>query len=53
MNGENPLSAVDQAIDHQLSDLGSRVRFILDVTPVDADEVRESFLEHPAEPTFT
>ncbi|MGV8846814.1 flavohemoglobin expression-modulating QEGLA motif protein [Tessaracoccus sp.] len=50
---ENPLSAADQAIDHQLSDLGSSVRFILDVTPVDADDVRESFLEEPTEPSFT
>ena len=47
------LWAADQAIDHQLSDLGSSVRFILDVTPVDADEVRESFLKQPFEPTFT
>ncbi|RMB61430.1 flavohemoglobin expression-modulating QEGLA motif protein [Tessaracoccus antarcticus] len=49
----NPLSAADQAIDHQLSDLGGSIRFILDVTPIDADDVRESFLEHPHEPTFT
>ncbi len=47
----NPLSAADQAIDHQLSDLGSSVRFILDVTPVDTDDVRETFLDHPSEPT--
>lgn len=53
MNDDNPLSAADQAIDHQLSDLGSSVRFVLDVTPVDAEEVREAFLERPAEPTFT
>ena len=49
----NPLSAADQAIDHQLSDLGTSVRFVLDVTPVDAHEVMQDFLESPAEPAFS
>lgn len=50
---ENPLAAVDQAVDHQLSQLGTSFRFILDVTPVDADDTRAAFLENPYEPEFT
>ncbi len=52
MRSESPLSAHDQAIDHQLSDLGAGVRFILDITPIDADEVMREFLDQPFEPTF-
>ena len=33
MNYDNPLAITDQAIDHQLSQLGTSIRFILDVTP--------------------
>ena len=50
---DNPLSTNDQAVDHQLSQLGTSFRFILDVTPVDADDVRVAFLERPHEPEFT
>lgn len=53
MTGQRPLSAADQAIDHQLSDLGTSIRFILDVTPIDTEEVRRSFLGDPVEPSFT
>ncbi|GAB3811328.1 hypothetical protein GCM10028820_02370 [Tessaracoccus terricola] len=50
---DNPLSTNDQAVDHQLSQLGTSFRFILDVTPVDADDVSVAFLERPHEPEFT
>ncbi|NLE97862.1 MAG: DUF1704 domain-containing protein [Propionibacterium sp.] len=46
-------SADDLAIDQQLSQLSERVRFLLEITPIDADEARERFLagEEP-EPRF-
>lgn len=54
MNYDNPLAITDQAIDHQLSQLGTSIRFILDVTPTDAADVKESFLAGDVdEPTFT
>lgn len=44
----------DLAIDHALALLSGSVRFLLDITPVDADEVREAYLaEDMAEPEFT
>ena len=50
----NPLAMVDQAIDLQLSQLSTSFRFILDVTPTDADDVKDSFLAGDiAEPEFT
>lgn len=50
---QNPLAAADRAVDHQLSQLGTSFRFILDVTPVDADDARVAFLDNPHEPEFT
>ena len=50
----NPLSAQDQAIDHQLAQLAMSYRFILDLTPVDANEARKDFLDGDSkEPEFT
>lgn len=47
-------SAGDLAIDHALARLSSGVRFLLDITPVDADEVREAYLAgEVTEPEFT
>jgi uncharacterized protein (TIGR02421 family) len=44
----------DLAVDHALALLSGSVRFLLDITPVDADEVREAYLaEEVAEPEFT
>lgn len=49
-----PLAVIDRAIDHQLSQLGQSFRFVLDVTPVDADEVKDAFLAGDVdEPSFT
>ncbi|MHA6523870.1 flavohemoglobin expression-modulating QEGLA motif protein [Tessaracoccus sp. G1721] len=50
----NPLAVIDRAIDHQLSQLGQSFRFVLDVTPVDADDVKAAFLAGDLdEPSFT
>lgn len=50
----NPLAVIDQAVDLQLSQLGTSFRFILDLTPVDADDVKDAFLAGDiAEPSFT
>lgn len=44
----------DQAIDHSLAQLSQSFRFLLDITPVDADDVKGAFLEGAApEPEFT
>src|SRR5690606_1822665 len=44
----------DLAVDHALARLSGGVRFLLDVTPVDADEVREAYLAGEVEtPEFT
>lgn len=50
----NPLAVIDQAVDLQLSQLGTSFRFILDLTPIDADDVKEAFIAGDvAEPKFT
>ncbi|GAA4898224.1 hypothetical protein GCM10025789_15080 [Tessaracoccus lubricantis] len=50
----NPLAMVDQAIDLQLSQLSTSFRFILDVTPIDAEDVKDAFLAGDVrEPEFT
>ena len=50
----NPIAIVDQAIDLQLSQLSTSFRFILDITPIDADDVKDAFLAGDVqEPTFT
>lgn len=48
------IAAGDQAIDHELAQLSQSFRFLLDITPVDADEKKADFLAgaDPA-PEFT
>jgi uncharacterized protein (TIGR02421 family) len=43
-DGVPQLSASDLAVDHQLALLAGSYRFLLDITPVDADDVRDDFL---------
>jgi uncharacterized protein (TIGR02421 family) len=54
-DGEGPaLSASDLAVDHRLALLAESFRFLLDITPVDADDLRDDFLEgREPEPDFT
>ena len=48
------LSAADLAVDHQLALLAGSFRFLLDITPVDADDLRDGFLEgRDPDPAFT
>jgi uncharacterized protein (TIGR02421 family) len=48
------LSTQDLAVDHQLALLAGSFRFLLDITPVDADDLRDGFLEgRDPEPAFT
>ena len=48
------ISASDLAVDHQLAQIAGSFRFLLDITPVDADDVRDDFLAGRApDPTFT
>ena len=48
------LSTSDLAVDHQLALLAGSFRFLLDITPVDADELRDDFLAgRTPEPAFT
>ena len=48
------LSPRDLAVDHLLTQISEGVRFLLDVTPVDAHDAREAFLGGaPEEPEFT
>jgi len=52
--GEPELSPGDLAVDHQLALLAQSFRFLLDITPVDADDLRDDFLRgREAEPAFT
>lgn len=49
-----PLSAVDLAADHSTTQIAEGSRFLLDVTPVDAQEVSAEFLAGTVEePVFT
>lgn len=51
---DETFSPRDLAVDHALALLSGSVRFLLDITPVDADQVREAYLaEDVAEPEFT
>jgi uncharacterized protein (TIGR02421 family) len=55
-DGDRPaLSASDLAVDHRLALLAQSFRFLLDITPVDADDARDDFLagHDPEEPHFT
>lgn len=47
------LASHDLAVDHHLSSLGKSFRFILDITPTNADDARAAFLDDDSvEPTF-
>jgi uncharacterized protein (TIGR02421 family) len=51
---DHGIAAADLAVDHRLSLLAQSFRFLLDVTPVDADDLRDEFLEGDADaPAFT
>ena len=46
-------SPSDLAADHAMASLAGSVRFLLEMTPVNADDVRPTFLAHPeADPVF-
>lgn len=46
-------SPADLAADHAMASLAGTVRFLLEMTPVNADEVRADFLAHPeSDPAF-
>ncbi|HZK04889.1 MAG TPA: tyrosine/phenylalanine carboxypeptidase domain-containing protein [Actinomycetaceae bacterium] len=48
------LSAADLAADHLMASLATQVRFLLEVTPIDADDVRVTFLGNPdVDPVFS
>lgn len=48
------LSAEDLAVDHRLALLSGSFRFLLDITPVDADDLRDDFLAgRDPQPDFT
>lgn len=48
------LSAADRAVDHALARLSASMRFLLEITPVDAEDVREGFLHGDIDdPEFT
>ncbi len=52
--GDSELSAADLAVDHRLALLSQSFRFLLEVTPVDADDLRDDFLEgREPDPGFT
>lgn len=52
--GASELSAADLAVDHRLALLSQSFRFLLEVTPVDADDLRDDFLEgREPDPGFT
>lgn len=53
-DGAEALSAEDLAVDHRLALLSGSFRFLLDITPVDADDLRDDFLAgRDPEPDFT
>lgn len=48
------LSAGDRAVDHALAQLSASMRFLLEITPVDAEDAREDFLDGDVEePDFS
>lgn len=47
-----PVGPQDLAIDHQLADMSSSIRFLLDVTPVDLVATRRRFFEDGCPPVF-
>lgn len=51
--GGAAISATDLAVDHALAQLSASIRFLLDVTPVDAHEARDAFFTQGTTPRFT
>lgn len=52
--GRAAVSAADLAVDHRLALLAGSFRFLLDITPVDADDLRAGFLDgRDPDPAFT
>lgn len=50
---EGAFSPADLAADHAMASLAGSVRFLLEMTPVNADDVRAAFLAHPeSDPVF-
>jgi uncharacterized protein (TIGR02421 family) len=49
----DPIHHEDLAIDHELAELASTVRFLLDVTPIDLIATRRRFFEDGRPPVFT
>jgi uncharacterized protein (TIGR02421 family) len=47
-----PVGPQDLAIDHQLADMSSSIRFLLDVTPVDLIATRRRFFDDGCAPLF-
>lgn len=48
------LTAADLAVDHALAQLSESFRFILEITPIDAEDVKQAFLEgEEVEPEFS
>jgi uncharacterized protein (TIGR02421 family) len=52
VNAPRVLRPSDLAIDHELADTASSIRFLLDVTPVNLIEARRRFLSDGAAPEF-
>ncbi len=53
-DSDDGLSPADLAVDHQLALLAGSFRFLLDITPVDADDLRDDFIAgRDPEPDFT
>jgi uncharacterized protein (TIGR02421 family) len=51
---DSPLSAPDRAVDHALAQLSASMKFLLEITPVNAADVRGGFLDGDVkEPVFT
>jgi uncharacterized protein (TIGR02421 family) len=48
------LAAADRAVDHEMAQASQTFRFLLDITPVDAEDVKDDFLAgQDPEPDFT
>ena len=52
MTAHDELRPSDVAIDRELADIASNIRFLLDVTPINLIEARTSFLSEGATPDF-
>jgi hypothetical protein len=54
MSATATLSTADRAADHALAQLSASMKFLLEITPVDADDVRDGFLAgDDDQPEFT